>query len=622
VIRRHVLAALAAGIDAGNEDVARREVRKIEWLLRGKARRRLEGALMDGALLSNELASAIDLEAARHVQRVAALTVARAKCADYRDRQHVAQAYATLPKARARRFPLLTVVLGLVLTFGVTGGVFYVHSLPGPAPREYVRPLPTPVAGAYASGGVPLRDEPLEKLFTGELTKLVVATDQDRRNGGLDKGRKAMADALLAPPVIVAKGATLAAAWKSMIEMVDRWTTLPYSDNDFDKLAKDLRLRVRAVSDQLAAAGLGYYLEADMFVGGGTAHLAIYTYRVEEVVFVKAGNTPRRVLSLRRLDNINLRHALLGMQSDELGDPVLLLDEIDAHVVTQVLPVLAPDASYDLADDEWVATEPGRSLAALAGTTVRTELLAALGNDAAAATEIGKLLQKRNEIIAEWERTLHARGWVMPAVTELFVQGTLLDSLDGQVPDSQIRKVRDLDEEIAKADAARIASRCHQLVAASVRRHEAQHGLDADRETPQRYPAPLEDLLGPANADDGTPRSSVEHARGELSAYLSQLANDTVTPQFTLWNVARFAFDDRQWGTPESYAGALIVEGLAQHLGIATDGPVIHDHEIDRDRLATLIRPMAALPGDRLRAAARELWKDFYSEDLVPIVDR
>ena len=577
---------------------------------------------MDGALLSNELASAIDLEAARHVQRVAALTIAKAKCADYRDRQHVADAYAKLPTVSALKFPLFTVLIGLVLALGITGGVLYVHALPGPASRTYERPLPTPVAGAYASGGVPLRDAPIEKLLTGDLTKLVIATDEDRRTGGLDQRRKAMADALLAPPVIVAKGPAFAAAWKSMIEMLDRWTTLPYSDNDFDKLAKDLRLRVRAVSDQLAAAGLGYHLEADMFVGGGTAHVAIYVYRVEEVVFVKAGTAPRRVLSLRRLDNINLHHTLLGMQSDELGDPVLLLDEIDRHVVTRVLPVLAPDASYDLAEEGWTGTEPGKSLAQLAGTTVRTEVLAALGKDAAAASEVGKLLQQRNEITDEWERTITARGWVMPEITELFVSDSLLDSLDGQVPDSQIRKVRELDEEIAKADGARIASLCHQLVAASVRRHEAQHGLDADRETPQRYPAQLEEILGPANNDDGTSRSAVDHARGELSAYTSQLANDPVTPQFALWNVAQFAFDQRFWGTAESYAGVLIVEGLARHLGIPSDGPVIHDHEIDRDRLAALMRPMAALPGDRLRAAAREVWKDFYGEELVPIVDR
>ena len=40
------------------------------------------------------------------------------------------------------------------------------------------------------------------------------------------------------------------------------------------------------------------------------------------------------------------------------------------------------------------------------------------------------------------------------------------------------------------------------------------------------------------------PESDGESGRAELSAYISQLANDPVTPQLTLWNVARFAFDE------------------------------------------------------------------------------
>jgi hypothetical protein len=73
-------------------------------------------------------------------------------------------------------------------------------------------------------------------------------------------------------------------------------------------------------------------------------HLLVRSYRVEEVVFVKAGDQPRRVLGLRRLDQLNMTHSELGLDSTELGDPVLLLDQIDKHVPISTLPVLAPGA--------------------------------------------------------------------------------------------------------------------------------------------------------------------------------------------------------------------------------------------------------------------------------------
>ena len=94
------------------------------------------------------------------------------------------------------------------------------------------------------------------------------------------------------------------------------------------------------------------------------------------------------------------------------------------------------------------------------------------------------------------------------------------------------------------------------------------------------------------------------------------------TPQLSLWNVAKFAFNERAWGTSEAYSGVLIVEGLARQLKLPSDGPVIHDHTIDRARLAALIAPMVKLSGDELRAAARSLWRELYGEDIVPIRDR
>jgi hypothetical protein len=622
VIRRHVLAALAAGIEAGDEEAARQALRRIDWVLRGFARRRLESALIDAALAVADVVDTTSPEAVRHIQQIAALAIAKVPVDEVRDRERVAAAYRTLPPVRRPRLPIATLAASTLMLAMATTVALYVWTLPDAPKRAYARPMPPPAAGAYKDGGVPLSDPPIEKLFIDELTALVIESDRDRQSGGLDKDRKAHSIALIGSPAIAKHGPALVKAWAEMLAMLDRWVHVPQSSREFRDIARQFRHTVRAVSDQLAAAGIGYYLEGDVLTrSSGAANALIYTYRVEEVVFVKAGDQPRRVLSLRRLDRLNLTHTLLGMQSNELGDPVLLLDQIDEHVATHVLPVLAPDAPYELSNETY-QRHGGAVIAKIAGDAVRRELAAAFGVDATRAHQIAALLAERALLVEEWRAIMDRKGWRLARTDNLFLPAKLIDSLEGDVPAFQRRRAAEIEEQLAALEAPRIASRCHQLVAATIRRHEAQHGLDEDREKPLRYPAGLSEHLGDPLDEDGEPRRSVESARAELSAYTSQLANDLVTPQLSLWNVARFAFNDRQWGTSESYAAILIVEGLARHLKLASPGPVIHDREIDRARLTALLEPLAKLDGETLRTAARGLWRELYGEDIVPIVDR
>ena len=632
MIRRHVLAALAAGIDAGDDDVARKALRRIDWVLRGFARRRFERALIDAALAVTDVfdedaarpvtSDSTSPEAMRHIQQLAALAVANVPVDEVRDRAHVATAYRALPPVRRSSLPIATFAASTLLLAIAATVALFVWTRPGAPKRAYARPMSLPAAGAFKDGGVPLSDAAIEKLFIEELTALVIEADRDRQSGGLDKDRKAHSIALIGSPAIATHGPALVKAWAEMLAMLDRWVNVPASSREFRDIAREFRHKVRAVSDQLAAVGIGYYLEGDVLTRStGAANALIYTYRVEEVVFVNAGARPRRVLSLRRLDRLNMTHALLGMQSNELGDPVLLLDQIDEHVASHVLPVLARDAPYDLSDETY-QRHGGAAIAKIAGDAIRRELAVAFGPDAERAHDIAALLAERALLIEDWRAIMDRKGWRLARTDNLFLPETMIESLDGDVPSYQRKRAAEIEEQLAVLEAPRIASRCHQLVAATIRHHEAQHGLDEERDEPLRYPAVLEEHLGDPDDEDGEPRRRVESARAELSAYVSQLANDRVTPQLSLWNVVRFAFNDRQWGTSESYAGILIVEGLARQLKLPSPGPVIHDREIDRERMTALLEPMSKLEGEALRTAARGLWRELYGEDIVLIVDR
>src|SRR5262245_34569577 len=109
--RRHVLAALATGITANDEDAARVALRPVDLVARKFARRKLERSLIDAALACD--AAQLHNPPPAHVMRLAALTVA-GKRADAADQPGVATAYATLAAPTMPKFPLATLLTFLL----------------------------------------------------------------------------------------------------------------------------------------------------------------------------------------------------------------------------------------------------------------------------------------------------------------------------------------------------------------------------------------------------------------------------------------------------------------------------------------------------------------------------
>jgi hypothetical protein len=605
MLRRHMLAALDAGIAARDEDAARTAIRRVEPIARGFARRKLERSLIDAALACD--AAQISAPSSEHVMRLAALAVANQPVhAD--DLAGTEAAYGALAKPRMPRLPILTLVSVLALGALIAGGVFYVqHSLERPS-RTYARKLPPPSADAFKQGGVPLRDAAIDKLLTNDLTKLVI--EGGRARDGVNS-LDSVLGALHAPDALLKYGGPATKAWDNMLAVFDQSVQVARKEvtqRDYDTLAE----AGRELSQQLQAVGLGYLVEA-RFKGG---YPYLQAYRVEEITFVTTNGSPRRVLSIRRLDKLNSSYAVLGMHSEDL-DPVLHLERIDENVATDVMPVLAEGVSYPLGDLEWVVTEPGKSLAAKVGDVVRREYKAALGADAKAVDEIAKALGKRNAIVDEWRDHLLRKKIYFIRTENLFLPPNLMDQLEDVTPNYQRRRVRELEERLAEIEAPRIHARIHDLVAATVRRHEAQHGFDYDRDTELRYPQALQDFLGAPHDANGNPVGIVRSARAELSAYLSQVANDPVTPQATLWHLGTMLFHRDQRGTGEYYAGIVLFEGLARHLG----APAADSRYVTRERLVPLAIAIANASGDQLRAAAKALWNEIYGEPFTTIVD-
>jgi hypothetical protein len=607
--RPHVLAALQHGISRDDDLAARTALLKIDPVLRRAARTRLGSVMLDAELAAT--VAGLDRPPRAHIMRLAALAVAKKSAPPADDADAVTAAYAQLPPAKSRRAPFATLLVTAALLAGA-GAIAFTILTHHAAPRTWVRPLSPPTAKAFDLGGVPLRDPAIDIALDKPLTELVVEAGRARDNGDTQFAltlAKLRATNLGARPKLVA-------AWQHALDAYATAVTtaqLDATDHDNDVL----REAVKELTDQFAAVGLGYFLEGRF--KNGYAYLQ--AYRVDEVVYVVTNGTPRRVLSLSRIDHLNTAYAVLGMQDENVGDPVLHMERIAEFVASTELPTLAPDAPYPIAEEAWLATTEGKTLAAAIGTQIRREYSAVLGEDATAGTQIAKLLVERAGIIAQWRDHLETRHVVFSATDDLFVPPDLLAALDGAVPHYQLERVEAIDGMLAELEAPRIHARVHDLVAATVRRHEAQHGFDYDRDAEARYPTALQAILGLPHDEDGNERAIVTSARHELSAYLSQVINDPATPHAALWHLAQQTFDRNRAGTGEFYAGVVVLEGLAKQLGLDVSGPTFH-HGLDRERLGKLALAIANLPDAKLRDTASALWRDLYGEAATTIVDK
>ena len=417
-----------------------------------------------------------------------------------------------------RRHVLATLAVGV----GVT--TFFLVTDAGPRPFERPRP-PAPI-GVFRDGGTPARDPEIERVLGTDFPAVVRTSFAFLGRDTDDGARRHGLTALRASSAFGGHGERLAAAWREMIDSLDHWMTMALGDRGFRASSDELRAHVEVVADQLAAAGLGYTFDASALLPQSKRKVDIVPYRIERVAFVFANSERERVLELRRLERVD-PSGLLGRTTEELGDPVVLLDAIDDKIANLVMPVLG-GLPFPLGP---------RTASIAAGEAIRRELAAAGGEP---------------------------------------------------------------------------VTRARQLVTASVRHHEAQHGLDADRHLV--HPARLAMLVGDKDA-------TAVRARLELSAYLSQIASDMWVPQLTLWSLARHAFHAGHTKTEEMLVAVVVVEGIARELQIVAPGPIFHDGDIDRDRLATLVAPIAAHSTLELRAAAAALWGELFEDKLVRIVD-
>lgn len=521
-----------------------------------------------------------------------------------------------------RRRQTTVLALGLVVGVGVSlFGLWW--ALPGErdgaderGSRGRALPPAPPARGAFVTGGTPDHPAAAEALFAEVLPDYLIALDGQARSapagesGALEIAEQKLREALLrsdlpAPVVEAIEELGAAARAAALAET-----------SELDEVARALQVAARRTNDALASAGIGFYVDPEVLQGKSDLRqvVVMFSFLVDRVVVYRTADVELRSLEVRRLDRLNWRYSLLGYSSPQQRAAVVLLDRIDEQLASLLTALGTTEAGFDPFElDDTGRGRPWRRRAeARAREVIRAELGA--GEDAASAQRLGDHLARRQALYDRWNTRLEARGVLLappgfdPLPAEL--RAELLEIASAE----ELEHLDEIDAVLAADEVLAAYDRRRDWLAESVGQHELQHRFDMIRAEPLPQPDALASWVGEPD-DDPNNNDTAEVARAELSAYLAQLARHPRLPRTTLTLLFRYFFDDRSWGTGESYAALVIASELANELELDR-APLVVAREIDREAAASLYDELSRASADDLRAAAASSWRRLFGRPL------
>ncbi len=524
------------------------------------------------------------------------------------------------------------VALGMVLLAGTAFGAWWAYlRKPAADPIAVVDAsapsAPSPVEAPETllpitmHGAMPTADD----IFTARMLRFTIALDQAAKRGFADAGPESLElaraeEGLRSDDVQAALGPRAASAMGDLVHAAKVAAAAPTED---EPTVAAFEIATARLDNALVAAGLPYFVDASVIIDGARNKrlLLLYEFSIISTGLHASGPSKVRAVLLRRLDRLNWSHTLLGFVNPYRTYAVVLLDQIDEQLVTNVVPALAPEASMPLLASEAPDGEgggggaPPPEIAKRAGENVRAEVDEVLGTNKVAARELGEAVRARRVLFDKWNERLKGRGTLKsPARLDVDVD-VLAKELGPSIPPAELAELRALQKRLERIEVRRAYATLRDAFVASVERHEVQHRLD--QITPIATPKELDPLVPPGGGKASENIRS--HIRSELSAYLSQIARDEPLTRTTFTMLLRFLADPRVRGGAESYAALIAVEQLAQELGIKGIAPLVHDRQLDDARIEVAHRELTNVPAPKLRDAARKVWSRLFGAPFAPL---
>ncbi len=595
---------------AGGERSARAMAQaKIDPLLRAAVRKRVAVMYADGESLTR-------VSDVAHVAKLAWLHAEQAPVIDPDDVAAVSTLFADQaprakePPARAPSLALGAVVIAssLMLSGALVWSLW---------PKRDLHPRAERTEAAFVEGGRPEESGAAVRAIFTDALPLWVAALQGR--GDLDAAREA-----LMQESERALGAEITSYLRAVVAQSEEQVRTRL-------LAAQSHLAaVEAFNASLRRAGIGYYVDAEVYGQHGATNairFSLASFEVLEVTPYEAlGDTEAgeesetvRALVIRRVDPHGQPLGLLGFTRPYITDALVLEERIEEFLVDPVLPSAAPNARLSLFDEDTREAPYAVAVETVAAEDVRNELARlALGVNELRA--LAEPLQTRLELVRGWKTTLARTGTtiVLPGAYDMDV--SRYAGLRGQVLNGEwaaFERAQDaLDQDAVRATYATLARAYRR----SIEQHEVQHRLDFIR-GPLPMPEALVTLTGPrmrGQAGDQQENKRAITAVRELSAYLSELARSRTLTKLNLVHLVRFALHPTQHGSPEMAAALVIFQALAKELGSEPSAFVVA-HQIDREAVAAAFMAIRENEAEEIRAAANRVYASLFSRELRPL---
>ncbi len=584
-VQSAVLHALERAVEKGDRHEAQVQLRRLDPVIRWRARNVLLSAMRFA-----DLNTAVESEA--HRLRVAGLRVARIVPREgYEDEADVRRQFGLLLDAapRPRRGPwfvLATAAFAVVLTVGA-----YVveHVLAPFDPKQ----------------------EPAGYVLGPELTAHLVvssrANAQDRqalRQKYLERAHKALPEGVTQ---------SLDHTLRAYAEVLDAPTE--------GSIRSRLDALVNGVVDldhQLVERRLPFFVDADWASQGKRIVPYLLTFYIERERWVQAGDERVRIVHLWRLDQLAVRQGYLGYTRPHAPAALVLLDQVEADLIGDVLPALPHEEMMELVDFKTrVAGKPWiESIEAATASAIRRHFAALPAVEQERYLDVGKLLSARRRLVRKWRDTLSGMGAQLVTPRRLIPEADYLGQLELKVPRAQLREWEAVHERLLEREPRLAFEQLRNNYIAAVERHEVQHRIDYRRGLFE-VPPVLVRRLAIHNPLAVAPGSLAARARDELSAYLASIATAEPTPLLELTLLSRFLFDSRTMGGAYSYAALGVYEGLAEELSLV---PELRESKVlRRAELATLVQTVIEQDPDALRDAAKAAYTTQFQAPLTPM---
>lgn len=584
--RRAVRFALSRGVEGGSVLAAESALCGLDPVVKLLALKRLDKVVAEASRTTQ-------LDDEVHRLRIAAIMLdRRVPEAEYDDAQAIAAEYNQLPAPPSpRRGPwllgaaALAVVVGVATVIAVSVLTRPFDPSKTPAGRVLSRTLGDFVV---AVDRVPPREAKLARL----------------RDGASDEG----AQRALGKGTAEAMGHLLDAA-RALAE-ARRADIKPRTDAFF--------AATTTVDRSLDAAGLPYFVDADLLPRRGAPAPLLFSFYVQRDKRVVAAGQHIRVVYLWRLDTLNVRQNYLGYTRARTPAALVLYDQLENELVRLALPAIPPGEPAELFDENTRLTHPERvkSIEARAGAVIRRHYASMPASLRADAQRVGTLLAKRRMLVEKWQVTLRGQGLALHLPDRLIPRAKYSKDLELRIPRDQLREWDEIHEALLEPGTLHAFERLRDRYAASVERHEVQHRIDYARGL---VPVPplLVSMLHVDNPLDAKPGSLAARARDELSAYLAELAGKQDSPLLALVLLSRFVLDRDLSSGPYFYAALAVFEGIGQQLGLDVDS--ILGRGADRQRFAKLLLSVVRSNPSRIRRAAARSWDHQFGAQLPTV---